>query len=80
MGCGPLAGGTARRLMLAGGMTAPMPVAVPAAALAHIERTAYWPDPAPDASVTPALEGLPVPHRFGRPLQGATRRPSPATA
>jgi hypothetical protein len=57
MGCGPLAGGTARRLMLAGVMTATMLVAVPADALAHIERTAYWPDPAPDTSVTPAAGG-----------------------
>jgi hypothetical protein len=57
MGCGPLAGGTARRLVLAGAMTATVLVAVPAAALAHIERTAYWPDPAPDTSLTPAAGG-----------------------
>src|SRR5436190_24384023 len=57
MGCVPLAGGTARRLMLAGAMTATVLVAVPAAALGHIERTAYWPDPAPDTSVTPAAGG-----------------------
>ena len=29
-------------------------LAIPAAALAHIERPAYWPDPAPDTSVNPA--------------------------
>lgn len=30
---------------------------VPAAALAHVERPAYWPDPAPDTSVKPAAGG-----------------------
>jgi hypothetical protein len=42
--------------MLAGAMTT-MLVAVPAAALAHIERTGYWPDPAPDTARTPAAGG-----------------------
>src|SRR4051794_36550055 len=28
-----------------------------AAASAHVERTAYWPDPAPDTSVKPAAGG-----------------------
>jgi len=31
--------------------------ATPAAALAHVERTSYWPDPAPDTSVKPAAGG-----------------------
>src|ERR1041384_6285757 len=31
--------------------------ATPAAALAHVERTSYWPDPAPDRSVKPAAGG-----------------------
>ncbi|MBA3327946.1 MAG: right-handed parallel beta-helix repeat-containing protein [Solirubrobacterales bacterium] len=30
---------------------------VPGAALAHLERPSYWPDPAPDASITPAAGG-----------------------
>src|SRR3954451_6704566 len=29
----------------------------PAAALAHVERPSYWPDPAPDTSVKPAAGG-----------------------
>src|SRR4051794_22579507 len=32
-------------------------LAIPAAALAHVERPAYWPDPAPDTSVNPAAGG-----------------------
>jgi len=31
--------------------------AVPAAALAHLERPSYWPDPSPDKSVSPAAGG-----------------------
>src|SRR6476620_789470 len=30
---------------------------LPAAALAHVERPSYWPDPAPDTSVTPPAGG-----------------------
>src|SRR5438067_10106170 len=30
---------------------------LPAAALAHVERTSYWPDPRPDTSVSPAAGG-----------------------
>src|SRR5947209_6615831 len=30
---------------------------VPALAFAHIERASYWPDPAPDTSVTPPAGG-----------------------
>src|SRR3954471_10156130 len=30
---------------------------VPAVASAHVERSAYWPDPAPDCSVTPCAGG-----------------------
>ena len=30
---------------------------VPAAAFAHLERPSYWPDPAPDTSVTPPAGG-----------------------
>lgn len=32
-------------------------IAVPATALAHLERPSYWPDPRPDTSVTPAAGG-----------------------
>ena len=32
-------------------------LALPAAASAHLERPAYWPDPAPDTSVTPPTGG-----------------------
>src|SRR3954465_13810765 len=32
-------------------------LAAPATALAHIERPAYWPDPAPDCSVRPCAGG-----------------------
>ena len=32
-------------------------LALPAAALAHLERPSYWPDPRPDKAVTPAAGG-----------------------
>ena len=32
-------------------------VLVPASALSHVERSSYWPDPAPDRSVKPAAGG-----------------------
>ena len=32
-------------------------LALPALAFAHLERPSYWPDPAPDTSVTPAAGG-----------------------
>jgi hypothetical protein len=41
---------------------------LPAAALAHVERTSYWPDPAPDKSVKPPAGGA-VPK--GRSLASA---------
>src|SRR4051795_5691940 len=45
-----------------GGFTAGMLVsgfllAAPAASLAHVERPAYWPDPAPDCSIKPCTGG-----------------------
>src|SRR2546423_6308816 len=49
--------------MRAGGRVATMlcvgagALALPAAALAHVERPAYWPDPAPDCSVKPCAGG-----------------------
>ncbi|MEA2202130.1 MAG: hypothetical protein QOI89_2726 [Solirubrobacteraceae bacterium] len=42
---------------------------LPAVALAHIERASYWPDPAPDCSVTPCAGGQ-VP--AARSLESAT--------
>jgi hypothetical protein len=49
--------GFARRVLLitSGAMTALMLCA--AVAFAHVERTAYWPNPAPDTSVTPPAGG-----------------------
>ena len=32
-------------------------MALPAGALAHVERASYWPDPAPDCSVDPCAGG-----------------------
>jgi hypothetical protein len=44
---------------------------LPAVAAAHVERTAYWPNPAPDTSVKPAAGGQ-VPH--ARNLSSALRK------
>ena len=41
-------------------------LAVPAAAAAHLERPSYWPDPAPDTSVSPPAGGE-VPDARGLP-------------
>jgi len=40
-----------------GGVAIVLALAIPSAALAHVERTSYWPDPAPDKSVRPAAGG-----------------------
>ena len=45
-----------------------------ATASAHVERPAYWPDPAPDTSITPATGGQ-VPK--SRPLITALKRSAP---
>ena len=43
--------------------------ALPASAAAHIERPSYWPEPAPDRSVTPAAGGkVPAPRSLGSAL------------
>ncbi len=47
---------TARRPTIAGAMVAAS-LALPAIALGHLERPSYWPDPAPDTSVSPAAGG-----------------------
>ena len=49
---------------------------VPAVALGHVERTAYWPDPRPDSSVRPAAGGA-VPH--ARSLASALNAGAPGT-
>src|SRR2546423_180886 len=46
-------GGTGRRRIVALAFALSALVALPALALAHIERASYWPAPAPDTSVTP---------------------------
>jgi hypothetical protein len=43
------------RLLTVAMMAATLPLA--SAAFAHVERPAYWPDPAPDTSITPAAGG-----------------------
>src|SRR3954470_10705871 len=49
--------GTSRR-QGAAFLLAPAPlIALPALALAHIERASYWPDPAADTSVNPPAGG-----------------------
>src|ERR671931_41717 len=48
----------------------------PGAAHAHVERTSFWPDPAPDRSVEPAAGGA-VPHY--RNLGTALRRKPPGS-
>src|SRR3954449_13514113 len=51
-------------------------LALPAAAAAHIERPAYWPNPKPDRAVHPAAGGR-VPH--ARSLASALHRAAPGT-
>jgi hypothetical protein len=46
-----------RRLVAVTAVTAVTACLAPAGALAHVERTAYWPDPRPDTSVTPPAGG-----------------------
>jgi hypothetical protein len=52
------------------GAVATVVIASPAASLAHVERSTYWPDPAPDKSVKPAAGGK-VPEY--RPLGSALK-------
>ncbi|MBI5104294.1 MAG: right-handed parallel beta-helix repeat-containing protein [Solirubrobacterales bacterium] len=47
---------------------------LPAGAAAHVERSSYWPDPAPDCSVTPCAGGA-VPK--ARSLSSALNRKAP---
>src|SRR3954470_6534133 len=48
----------------------------PAVASAHVERSAYWPDPAPDCAVKPCTGGA-VPK--ARSLASALNRKSPGS-
>lgn len=50
-----------RRVIAALAVLAVATLASAAVSFAHVERTAYWPNPAPDKSVTPAAGGA-VPH------------------
>ena len=46
-----------RRVAVSTTIVAGLLAVAPAMALAHVERTAYWPDPAPDTSVNPPAGG-----------------------
>ncbi len=49
-------------------------LAWPALASAHIERASYWPDPAPDCSVTPCAGGaVPTPRSLASAVTTAAR-------
>jgi hypothetical protein len=65
-------GGYGRRLIGFGAVLGVL--ALPTAALAHLERPSYWPDPAPDTAVTPAAGGK-VPDL--RSLESAVRGQGP---
>ena len=53
---------------------------LPAMAFAHLERPSYWPDPAPDRSVTPAAGGKVPKLRSLSSAVGTLRRRVPAVA
>src|SRR5689334_6445170 len=45
---------------------------VPSVALGHIERASYWPDPAPDCTITPCAGGqVPTPRSLASAVQPA---------
>jgi hypothetical protein len=57
-------------LMLAGALALAAALSLVGVAAAHIERTAYWPNPAPDNSVTPAAGGaVPQPRSLSSALK-----------
>jgi len=66
--------GRSRLSLWAPGAVAFAIVALPAAAIAHVERSTYWPNPAPDRSVKPAAGGK-VPEY--RPLGTALKAKRP---
>src|SRR4051794_3445778 len=48
-------------------------LALPGTALAHVERTSYWPDPAPDTTVRPSAGGkVPKPRSLASALDLAS--------
>src|SRR5439155_26869345 len=55
IGCGTLARVMTRATLA--GLAVAGCLAVPGAAIAHVERPSYWPDPAPDTSVNPPAGG-----------------------
>jgi hypothetical protein len=63
-----------RRLARAGALAAAALLACATVALGHVERTSYWPNPAPDTSVKPAAGGA-VPK--ARSLASALRAKPP---
>ncbi|HYH58383.1 MAG TPA: right-handed parallel beta-helix repeat-containing protein [Thermoleophilaceae bacterium] len=60
--------------LLSAAATAALCLVVAATAFAHVERPAYWPDPAPDKSISPATGGK-VPK--ARSLRSALRKKAP---
>ncbi|MGI9020354.1 MAG: hypothetical protein ACR2G3_06565 [Solirubrobacterales bacterium] len=61
---------TARLPFLAGALVMGS-LAIPALALAHLERPSYWPDPAADTSVSPPAGGkIPKPRSLGSAATG----------
>ena len=48
---------------------------LPALASAHVERASYWPDPAPDCSVTPCAGGaVPTPRTLASALDNSATK------
>ncbi len=68
-----------RRLIASGALLGTL--LLPAVAFAHLERPSYWPDPAPDRSVTPAAGGkVPKLRSLSSAVGGLRRRKVPAVA
>ena len=66
-----------RRRLLGIALALGLLVALPALALAHVERASYWPDPAPDTSIHPSAGGS-VP--AVRKLYSALKKKAPGTS
>ena len=67
----PLRVRSSGRTLLLALATALALLALPALALAHLERPSYWPDPRPDKSVTPAAGGeVPKPRSLRSAVTG----------
>ena len=64
--------------LLTGLITVCFAMALPAVALAHLERPSYWPDPAPDTSVSPPAGGkVPKLRSLESAVSGRGRRQGP---